>query len=87
MNRVKSVLTPVLLSLAALTLSLPAISYADTLNVTEDAYTKADKPDENKGDEKTIEVKDEADDKDRIGYVQFDFSTLPGGLFAAGLYL
>jgi hypothetical protein len=82
MNRVKSVLTPVLLSLAALTLSLPAISYADTLNVTEDAYTKADKPDENKGDEKTIEVKDEADDKDRIGYVQFDFSTLPDGLFA-----
>jgi hypothetical protein len=82
MSRVKSVLTPVLLSLAALTLSLPATSYADTLNVTEDAYTKADKPDENKGDEKTIEVKDEADDKDRIGYVQFDFSTLPDGLFA-----
>ena len=63
----------------------PLAAFADTVNVAEDAYTKADKPDENKGSDKKVEVKDEVNDKDRIGYAKFDLSTLPGGVVAADI--
>jgi hypothetical protein len=59
---------------------VPFASFADTVHVADDAYTKADKPDENKGSDKKVEVKDAADDKDRIGFAKFDFSTLPSGV-------
>ena len=55
---------------------LPISSFADTVHVAEDAFTKADKPTKNKGADKKVEVKDTAG-KERIGFARFDFSTLP----------
>ena len=62
-------------AMAAIALS-PSAAFADTVHVAEDAYTRAENPNQNKGSDKSIEVKDQTG-KDRIGYAKFDFSTLP----------
>lgn len=54
----------------------PFASFANTVHVAEDAYTMADRPNRNGGSDKRIEVRDQTG-KDRIGFVKFDFSTVP----------
>ena len=65
------------LAAGAIALS-PTASFADTMHVAEDAFTKADKPGENKGSDKKVEVSDEFE-KERTGYARFDLSPLPSG--------
>jgi len=52
-------------------------AYADTVHVTDDAYTSANMSTVNNGSDKWVELKDEPG-RDRIGFAKFDiFSTLP----------
>ena len=65
---------------AAVIALLPIASVADTIHVAEDAFTKADKPDENKGSDKKVEVVDKIG-KERVGFAKFDIlSILPVGV-------
>ena len=66
------------ISLVLLMIAGPA--YAHTLHATDDAYTKEEKPTENNGSDLKIIVKDTFPNRDRLGFVKFDLSTLPAGI-------
>ncbi|MCH7922625.1 MAG: DNRLRE domain-containing protein [Nitrospinae bacterium] len=61
------------LALAALLMLLPAPGHADTLNVTDDTYVKANQPGKNFGDKTSMKVRD---GNTRDGYAIFDLSVL-----------
>lgn len=63
------------LAAAAVLVTLPIVTFADTVHVAEDTYIRANNPNQNRGSVKQVEV-----GKKSTGFAKFDLSTMPDGV-------
>lgn len=62
-----------------------ASTIADTLHLTDDAYTKQNEVTNNNGDNKVVKIDDKDAGKEHVGYARFDLSPLPVGITGADI--
>ena len=66
--------------IVSLSMLLSTTVNADTLVLTDDAYTSGDRPDTNTGGWRLVGVNDRVANAERVGFVKFDLSPLPSGI-------
>ena len=66
--------------IVSLSMLLSTTVNADTLVLTDDAYTSGDRPDTNTGGWRLVGVNDRIANAERVGFVKFDLSPLPSGI-------